>query len=78
MAVDAVSGLEDYNTLVIFSGDSDFEYLVKYLKQQGKVVICISCRGSIAKELIQVVSKYYDIKKFKNTFLKVRTRKSPT
>ena len=78
MAVDAVSGLDGYNTLVIFSGDSDFEYLVKYLKQQGKVVICISCRGSIAKELIQVVSKYYDIFAFKNELLQVRTLKRPT
>ena len=73
-----MKNINAYDTLVMFSGDSDFEYLVKHLKQQGKVVICISCRGSISKELIRVASKYYDIKKFKHTFLRIRTRKSPT
>ena len=78
MAVDAVKDIDKYDTLVMFSGDSDFEYLVKYLKEQGKIVICISCRGSIARELIKVVSKYYDIKKFRNEFLQIKMRKSPT
>lgn len=36
MAVDAISGMDDYDAAVFVSGDGDFEYLYEFLSRQGK------------------------------------------
>lgn len=42
ITVDALLLSEAYDTLVLFSGDSDFDYLIKTLKNKGKKIIVIS------------------------------------
>ena len=59
---DTFALLEDYDTLILFSGDSDFNYLVKQLRQKGKQVIVISSRYHISKELIDSSNRYIDLK----------------
>jgi len=54
-----------FDTLVLFSGDSDFDYLVKNLRNKGKKVIVVSTKYHIAKELITSGNKYVDLKKLK-------------
>ena len=56
---------EKFNTLVLFSGDSDFDYLIKTLKNKNKKVIVISTKYHIAKELITSGNKYVDLRKLK-------------
>lgn len=73
ISVDAVDWRNKYDTFVLFSGDSDFVYLVKYLKKRfNKTVIVISRRGHISKELRQseYVDYYQDIYKLKDVFLR--------
>jgi uncharacterized LabA/DUF88 family protein len=64
--------LDRYETLVLFSGDSDFDYLIKTLKKKGKRVIVISTKYHIAKELIISSDKYIDLKKLKSLIVRER------
>jgi uncharacterized LabA/DUF88 family protein len=65
IALDAYQALKEYDTLVLFSGDSDFDYLVKKLRKEGKRVIIISTRYHVSKELIASCNKYIDLKKLR-------------
>jgi len=57
-----------YDTLVLFSGDSDFNYLIQKLKGMGKKVVVFSTRYHVAKELVNSCTHYYDIDKFRPDF----------
>jgi uncharacterized LabA/DUF88 family protein len=72
IAVDVVFALGEFDTLILFSGDSDFEYLARFLTGQGKTVIGFSRSGHIAKELPPVLSSYFDISSFKPIFLRIK------
>jgi len=65
ITLDAIMFLETYDTLILFSGDSDFNYLVKRLRQKGKKVIVVSSRYHISKELIESSTKYIDLRKLR-------------
>lgn len=79
LAVDATYNLDKYDTLILFSGDCDFEYLIKFLKGHGKVVIVFSRVGHVAKELPPASSYYFDIIDFRQELLKIekKTQKIP-
>ena len=61
IAVDAISMMEEFATFILFSGDSDFNYLLKELKKSGKRIIVISTRNRTAKELVQTADQYIDL-----------------
>ena len=65
ITLDAVTLLNDYDTLILFSGDSDFHYLIKRLRQNGKKVIVVSSRYHISKELVESSNRYVDLKKLR-------------
>ena len=65
IAVDTMEMIDEFETLVLFSGDSDFDYLIKKLRNNNKKVIVISTKNHIAKELIESSDKYIDLKKLK-------------
>lgn len=76
IAVDSVFGMDGFDTLILFSGDCDFEYLVKFLRGNGKVAIGFSRSGHIAKELPPALSHYFDIANFRAIFLQVAAQKA--
>jgi len=65
IALDAWTSKNDYDTLILFSGDSDFDYLIKKLRQENKRVMVISSRYHISHELIKSSYKYIDLKKLR-------------
>ncbi len=65
IAIDIRELMNEYETCVLFSGDSDFDYVVKLLRKHGKRVIVISSKHHISKELIVSCNKYIDIKKLR-------------
>lgn len=65
IALDAYIAKDNYDTLILFSGDSDFKYLIELLRIENKRVVVVSSRYHISKELIEVASKYIDLKKLK-------------
>lgn len=78
IATDATFTLNDYDTLILFSGDCDFEYLIKFLRGNGKIIIGFSRSGHIAKELPPALSHYFDVANFRTTFMKISQKaKSP-
>ncbi len=76
IAVDAAFRLKDYDTLILFSGDCDFEYLLKFLRGQNKTVIVFSRTGHIAKELPPACNYYFDIVDFRNDILRMEPKKA--
>lgn len=75
ITLDARNFMDKYDTLVLFSGDSDFEYLIKFLRMRNKKVIVISSRYHISKELIKCCNKYIDLKILKTIFQRINYTK---
>lgn len=65
LALDAFRLNGEYDTLLLFSGDSDFAYLLDLLKEQKKRVIVVSTRGHVSIELLER-AKFIDLRKLKN------------
>lgn len=76
ISVDATYKRGGFTTFVLFSGDSDFAYLISFLKKEGKKVVVISQRGHASNELITVADKYIDLFKLRNLFLVPKKQKS--
>lgn len=74
IAVDGVFMMKDFDTLILFSGDCDFEYLVRFLRGHKKTVIVISQHNHVAKELVSAASRYFDLRQFKDELLKLEPR----
>jgi uncharacterized LabA/DUF88 family protein len=63
---DILEMIGQFDTLVLFSGDSDFDYLIRRLRAKEKKVVVISTKYHISKELIENSSKYIDIKRMRS------------
>ena len=75
IAVDATYTLNTYITLILFSGDSDFAYLLRFLRGQNKTTIVFSRSGHVAKELPPASSHYFDLIDFRQDLLRIELRK---
>lgn len=78
ISVDATSWMDNYETFILFSGDSDFVFLINFLKKRGKRIVIFSRRGHVANELrtSKDVDYYEDIWKMKEEFLIKRSLKA--
>lgn len=76
ISVDAVGWIRNYDNFVLFSGDSDFAYLLKFIKRRKKRVMVISERGHVSKELLKATDIYQDLHTFKKKFIVLRKQKS--
>ena len=65
LALDSFKEKDSYDTLLLFSGDSDFAYLLDLLKLERKKVIVLSTRKHISIDLLKR-AKYIDLRKIKN------------
>jgi uncharacterized LabA/DUF88 family protein len=63
MAVDAMEMLDSYDTLVLFSGDNDFAYLLRHLQSKRKQVVVSAMRHNVARELVATADLYRDIRR---------------
>lgn len=66
ISVDAIRLVDNYDTICLFSGDSDFVRLLSFLKEKGKKVILIKS-GLIKRELAlsaDLLISAQDIKKY--------------
>jgi len=67
LAVDAYRLKDKYDTFVLFSGDSDFEYLLRLLKEKNKKIIVFSTASNISRELIKISDEYHELKKLRDS-----------
>ena len=58
IALDVMKKIEQYDTVMLFSGDSDFGKLLSYLKSKGKKIIVVSTRNRMSIELERVADKF--------------------
>lgn len=63
IAVDAMKLINDFESCIIFSGDSDFHYLIKELKKQSKMVVVASLKYHVSRELVEATDFYLDLRK---------------
>lgn len=49
LTIDALENIEEFDTCILMSGDSDFAPLLDKLKEKGKWVIVMSTRGHISR-----------------------------
>ena len=68
LIIDALKNIDNFDTCILMSGDSDFASLVDELKAKDKWVIVISSKHHISRELIER-AKYINLKKLKNQIL---------
>ncbi len=61
IAMDIVTKMPKYDTIVLFSGDSDFSMLLKYIKDKGKKIIIACTRDYMSTELNKVADKYIPV-----------------
>lgn len=71
ITVDATYTLTHYDTFILFSGDCDFAYLLKFLRGQNKITIVFSRAGHVAKELPPASNYYFDIADFRFDMLRI-------
>ena len=65
LIVDMISLKEQFDTAILMSGDSDFKYVVDYLRRLGKKVIIISTKYHVSKQLIDAGDIYINLKHFR-------------
>ena len=56
LTIDVLGNINNFDTLILTSGDSDFAALLDTVKAQMKRVIVISTKGHIPKELLDRAS----------------------
>jgi len=71
ISVDAVANLSNFDTIILFSGDSDFVYLLKFLRDNKKHIILFSRKNHVAKELFTAIDSYFDILDFRYDFFRI-------
>lgn len=64
LALDAFRTKDQYDTILLFSGDSDFSYLLDLLKLEGKRMMIFSTRKHVSIDLLKR-AKYIDLKKIR-------------
>ncbi len=78
LVVDALSRVDEYDTFILLSGDSDFLPLIRALKETGKEIIVYSTQGLSARELLAEPGIIYsDISLLKERIGQVRQGSFP-
>lgn len=77
IAVDAIKMMNYYDTFCIFSGDSDFVYLNKFLKEKNKKIIIVK-GGYITTELRKTADLVINAQQIKKDIARVEIKKTKT
>lgn len=63
--IDVLDQINNFDTCVLLSGDSDFEVLIDYLRKKGKKIVTCSTRGHCAPEIRKKADKYISLQYFR-------------
>ncbi len=69
--VDMFNTVDQYNRVVLFSGDGDFERAIELLRSKNTHITVISTEGMIARELRNVTDRYIDLNDIRDRIEKV-------
>lgn len=69
------ASVNNYDIFYFMSGDSDFAPLIKYLRENGKQVVCIARKQSTSLEMVNIANKFIDISDIKSAIEKKKKQK---
>ncbi len=78
LTMDMLLKIDKYDTVVLFSGDSDFGGVLSYLKNKGKKIIVACIRNCISSELHDVSDMIIPIEPLKDLLLFERKTNTPS
>ncbi len=61
IVVDMFNTVEQYDRVILFSGDGDFERAIELLRSKSTHITVVSTEGMIARELRNVTDRYIDL-----------------
>jgi uncharacterized LabA/DUF88 family protein len=61
IVIDMFNTVEQYDRVVLFSGDGDFERAIELLRSKSTHITVVSTEGMIARELRNVTDRYIDL-----------------
>jgi uncharacterized LabA/DUF88 family protein len=61
IVVDMFNTVEQYDRVVLFSGDGDFERAIELLRSKSTHITVVSTEGMIARELRNATDRYLDL-----------------
>ncbi|MEO1145977.1 MAG: NYN domain-containing protein [Cyanobacteria bacterium J06638_22] len=61
IVVDMFNTVEQYDKVVLFSGDGDFERAIELLRSKSTHITVVSTEGMIARELRNATDRYIDL-----------------
>jgi len=64
IVLDALEGINEYHSIILISGDSDFVSLFKSIKDKKKDAILIGMPSMTSRHLISESTKFYNLRKF--------------
>jgi uncharacterized LabA/DUF88 family protein len=73
IVIDMFNTVEQYNRVVLFSGDGDFERAIELLRSKNTHITVVSTEGMIARELRNVTDQYIDLNNLRTSIEKSST-----
>ncbi|MBZ8179481.1 MAG: NYN domain-containing protein [Oscillatoria sp. PMC 1051.18] len=71
IVVDMFNTCDQYNRVVLFSGDGDFERAIELLRSKNTHITVVSTEGMIARELRNATDRYIDLNDIRDKIEKV-------
>jgi uncharacterized LabA/DUF88 family protein len=71
IVVDMFNTVDQYDRVVLFSGDGDFERAIELLRSKNTHITVVSTEGMIARELRNATDRYIDLNDIRNDIEKV-------
>ena len=71
IVVDMFNTVDQYDEVVLFSGDGDFERAIELLRSKNTHITVVSTEGMIARELRNATDQYVDLNDIRDKIEKV-------
>ena len=70
IVVDMFNTVDQYDRVILFSGDGDFERAIELLRSKNTHITVVSTEGMIARELRNATDRYIDLNDIKDSIEK--------
>ncbi|MGB3613997.1 MAG: NYN domain-containing protein [Elainellaceae cyanobacterium] len=70
IVVDMFNTVEQYDQVILFSGDGDFERAIELLRSKNTHITVVSTEGMIARELRNATDRYIDLNSIRDNIEK--------
>ncbi|PSO58236.1 MAG: NYN domain-containing protein [Cyanobacteria bacterium SW_12_48_29] len=71
IVIDMFNTVDQYNQVILFSGDGDFERAIELLRSKNTHITVVSTEGMIARELRNATDRYIDLNSIRDYIEKV-------